>query len=400
MEWVETTGKTVDEARNRALDQLGVAEDDAEIVVLDEPRAGLFGRVRGEARVRARVRPTTPRPKLDRRDRKRKDAKDAKGGRAETTGDETTSEGPAPKPARAPRAARSSARPVAVADTPAASADQASDDASDIVSDDLTDETSSRPTGQRSRRRGRRGRGGSGGRPRDESSTEADGTDQDETDERDHADPVGDAAATDAVAERDQDQDQDQAVRTRAPRARHRAGRESGNPADADAATPEQRSNDTMVDAVQVGDEARKFVQGVVDAFGLTGTTSVRQDGDDLEVAVDGADLGLLVGPRGTTLQALQELARVAAQRRLGDHDTRLRVDVGGYRERRKEALSRFARQVAEQVVADGTAKRLEPMSSSDRKVIHDELASFEGVVTRSEGDDPRRCVVIAPATA
>ena len=54
-----------------------------------------------------------------------------------------------------------------------------------------------------------------------------------------------------------------------------------------------------MVDAVQVGDEARKFVQGVVDAFGLEGTASVRQDGDDLEVAVDGNDLGLLVGPRG-----------------------------------------------------------------------------------------------------
>lgn len=152
-----------------------------------------------------------------------------------------------------------------------------------------------------------------------------------------------------------------------------------------------------MVDAAQVGDEARVFVQGVVDAFGLDGTASVRQDGDDLEVMVDGADLGLLVGPRGVTLQALQELTRVAAQRRLGDHETRLRVDVGGYRQRRKEALGRFARQVAEQVVAEGVAKRLEPMSSSDRKVVHDELAGFEGVETRSEGDDPRRCVVIAP---
>ena len=152
------------------------------------------------------------------------------------------------------------------------------------------------------------------------------------------------------------------------------------------------------MDAEQVGEEARVFVQGVVDAFGLDGTAAVRRDGDDLEVTVDGSDLGLLVGPRGSTLQALQELARVAAQRRLGDHDTRLRVDVGGYRERRKEALTRFAHQVAEQVIADGTAKRLEPMSSSDRKVIHDVLSEVDGVVTRSEGDDPRRCVVIAPA--
>ena len=76
MEWVETTAKSVDEAKNLALDQLGVAEDDAEIIVLDEPRSGLFGRVRGEARVRARVRPTAPRPKLDRRDRKRKEGRD------------------------------------------------------------------------------------------------------------------------------------------------------------------------------------------------------------------------------------------------------------------------------------------------------------------------------------
>lgn len=154
------------------------------------------------------------------------------------------------------------------------------------------------------------------------------------------------------------------------------------------------------MDAQQVGDEAQRFVQGLVDAFGLTGTASVHREADDIEVKVDGTDLGLLVGPRGTTLQAVQELARVAAQRRLGDHETRLRVDVGGYRERRREALGRFAQQVAAQVVAEGTAKRLEPMSSSDRKIIHDVLAEYEGVETRSEGDDPQRCVVIAPANA
>jgi spoIIIJ-associated protein len=100
------------------------------------------------------------------------------------------------------------------------------------------------------------------------------------------------------------------------------------------------------------------------------------------------------------TLQAVQELTRVAAQRRLGDHDTRLRVDVAGYRERRRVALGAFAEQVAAQVVAEGVAKRLEPMSSADRKIVHDALAEFDGVATRSEGDDPRRCVVIAPANA
>jgi spoIIIJ-associated protein len=138
-------------------------------------------------------------------------------------------------------------------------------------------------------------------------------------------------------------------------------------------------------------------MQGLVDAFGLTGTAAVRRDGDDLEVTVDGSDLGLLVGPRGSTLQAVQEIARVAAQRRLGDHDTRLRVDVGGYRERRRDALTKFATQVATEVVESGTARSLEPMASPDRKVIHDVLSEFDGVVTRSDGEDPHRRVVIAP---
>jgi len=159
-----------------------------------------------------------------------------------------------------------------------------------------------------------------------------------------------------------------------------------------------EEKQETDVDAAQVGEEARKFVQGLVDAFELSGTASVRQDGDDLEVSVDGGDLGLLVGPRGVTLQAIQELARVSSQRRLGDHDTRLRVDVAGYRERRREALTRFAAQVADEVEQSGAARALEPMSSADRKVIHDALSERNGVVTHSEGDDPARRVVIAPA--
>src|SRR5262249_47792537 len=83
MEWVETTGRTVEEAKELALDQLGVLEDDAEFDVVEEPRPGLFGRIRGEARVRARVRPTQPRPKTDRRDRRRK-PKDEAGAASES----------------------------------------------------------------------------------------------------------------------------------------------------------------------------------------------------------------------------------------------------------------------------------------------------------------------------
>ncbi len=152
--------------------------------------------------------------------------------------------------------------------------------------------------------------------------------------------------------------------------------------------------------AQQVGEEAKKFLSELVGAFGLTGDVDLREDGDDLELTVSGSDLGLMVGPRGNTLLAVQDLTRVASQRRLGDHDTRLRVDVGGYRERRREALSRFATQIAEQVVASGEARALEAMSSADRKVIHDVLTDNIAVVTRSEGEDPNRRVVIAPANA
>lgn len=153
------------------------------------------------------------------------------------------------------------------------------------------------------------------------------------------------------------------------------------------------------MDAQQVGEEARRFMVGLLDAFGADGAVDVVRDGDDLEVRVAGDNLGLLVGPRGTTLQAVQDLARVAAQRRLGDHDTRLRVDVGGYRERRREALGRFAVQMADEVRASGVARVLEPMSSADRKIIHDTLSGVEGIETRSEGDDPQRRVVIEPAS-
>ena len=292
MEWVETTGKTIAEAKERALDQLGVHEEDAEFELLDEPKQGLFGRVRGEARVRARVRPTQARQKVDRRDRRRE-----KGDRADKP--ETT-----PKADKVERTEKA-ARPATA-------------------------------TGQRA---------------------------------------AGD--------------------RQRAPK---QARPDSPAPKKNPNPSADGQSKEQLVDARQVGEEAQRFMNALVSAFGLSGTSELVEDGDDLEVRVHGAELGLLVGPRGTTLQAVQDLARVASQRRLGDHDTRLRVDVGGYRERRRAALGKFAVQMADEVKASGVARVLEPMSSADRKIIHDTLSAAEGIATRSEGDDPFRRVVIAPA--
>lgn len=155
---------------------------------------------------------------------------------------------------------------------------------------------------------------------------------------------------------------------------------------------------ESTVTPEEVGAAAVAFMDGLTEAFGLDGSSVLQVDGLELELNVDGSELGLLVGPGGRTLNAVQDLARVAAQRRLGDHETRLRIDVAGYRERREVALGKFARDVAEQVRTSGTARSLEAMSSADRKVIHDVLNDEAGVSSRSVGEDPDRRIVVDPA--
>ncbi len=326
MEWVETIGKTIEEAKERALDQLGVHEEDADFEVLEEPKQGLFGRVRGEARVRARVRPTQARQKVDRRDRKRSEKAD----KADTTA--TTDQSPAPRQ-RAPRAPRAPKAATAAEDSAALSNTKPSDAKPAAAKASNTSRSKARPANAATA-----------------SGTTASGTTT------------------------------------------------SGTTTNDDRVTTDNERKEQLVDARQVGEEAVRFMTELVSAFGLSGTAELLEDGDDLEVRVHGQELGLLVGPRGTTLQAVQDLARVAAQRRLGDHDTRLRVDVGGYRERRRVALGAFANQMADEVKSSGVARVLEPMSSADRKIIHDTLSGAAGIATRSEGDDPYRRVIIAPA--
>ena len=326
MEWVETIGKTIEEAKERALDQLGVHEEDADFEVLEEPKQGLFGRVRGEARVRARVRPTQARQKVDRRDRKRSEKAD----KADTTA--TTDQSPAPRQ-RAPRAPRAPKAATAAEDSAALSNTKPADAKPAAAKASNTSRSKARPA----------------------NAATASGTT---------------ASGTTA----------------------------SGTTTNDDRVTTDNERKEQLVDARQVGEEAVRFMTELVSAFGLSGTAELLEDGDDLEVRVHGQELGLLVGPRGTTLQAVQDLARVAAQRRLGDHDTRLRVDVGGYRERRRVALGAFANQMADEVKSSGVARVLEPMSSADRKIIHDTLSGAAGIATRSEGDDPYRRVIIAPA--
>jgi spoIIIJ-associated protein len=255
VEWVEVTGRSVEEAKETALDQLGVDAQEAEFEVLEEPRGGLFGRLRSEARVRARVLPTAPRPKLDRRDRRD----------------------------RRPGRDRHQARP------------------------------------------------------------------------KPPARPAGPAPAKESVM----------------------------------SEVP------TLAEEAEAAEE---FLIGLLDALDADATVSSRIiEEETIEVSVTGGDLGLLIGPKGQTLAAVQELTRTVVQRRLGGRHGRLLVDVAEYRRKRRAALERFTTQVATQVRDSGVATVLEPMTPADRKVVHDTVNGIEGVSTTSEGEEPYRRVAIAP---
>jgi spoIIIJ-associated protein len=298
VEWVEVTAKTIEEAKDQALDQLGVDESEAEFEVVEEPKAGLFGRLRSEARVRARVAPTEVRPKVERGSRRR-----GRKDRADDNGPSTAAGTTAPAPTGVPSAA---AAPPA----PRSGAGAA----------------------------GGRSANGGGSRPRNDRRSKAT-TDKGEV-MYDAQEPTGDAS--------------------------------------------------------DVGEE---FLSGLISAFGVRGsvTRNVLDDGDTLELAVEGDDVGMLIGPRGATLSAIQELTRTVAQRKAGEGQPRIVVDVAGYRKDRREALERFTRDVAAQVVATGVVRVLEPMPPADRKVVHDTVNTIDGASTSSEGEEPRRRVVIQP---
>ena len=314
MEWVQTTGKTIDEAKERALDELGVDDRDAEFEVLEEPRSGLFGLSRGDAKVRARVRPTTPRPKQERGRRRQGSGSGgggggnrSRGGRGRGGGGSGSggSGGGGNRNERSDRNERNGAR---------------DDDA---------------PKQERSggSRGGNGGNGRGGGRNRD------------------------------GGGERNRERSRERS------RTDDRPKKDEGEPM-SEASVKEQ------------AEAAEAFLSGLVEAFGLSGTVTSEEVDDAVEVRIDGEDLGLLIGPKGRTLWALQELTKTVVQRQQGGGlSTRIRVDVAGYRERRKAALERFTQDAAAAVLESGQARALEPMGAADRKVVHDTVNDIDGVV-------------------
>ena len=140
---------------------------------------------------------------------------------------------------------------------------------------------------------------------------------------------------------------------------------------------------------------AKEFLEGLLEAFGLEGEVNARVEDSILFLDVTGDQTEALVGTKGAILQAVQELTRTVIQRKTF-RAPRMRLDISGYNERRRAALKIFAGQVAEKVVADGGEVMLEPMNPADRKVLHDAVGEIEGVRSFSEGEDPRRSVVVA----
>ena len=139
---------------------------------------------------------------------------------------------------------------------------------------------------------------------------------------------------------------------------------------------------------------AAEFLEGLVDAFGLEGTVTTKIDEDVIVADVDGEQTEALVGVRGSVRSAIHELTRTVMQRYA--HDTaRLRLDIAGYAERRRQALTIYAERLIDQLLEEGGEIMLEPMSPADRKVIHDAAAARDGVNSYSEGEAPRRYVVL-----
>ncbi len=299
MEWVETTGRTIAEALDAALDELGVDEDDVEYEVLEQPKSGFLGRLgSSEGRIRARVKPISREKPGERQRRKGRGTSRPGGGGGGGGGGNGARRGRR-EDARAGASNRSRRRVAGMAAAATAAAGQSGSGTCDAT-------TSSR---------------GAPWKP---------------------------------------------------PNVKYRSRSRPKPP----------RSSPRVWSTPSISAPSAKSVI----------------DDDVVVVEVTGDNLGLLVGPKGATLHAIEELVRTVVQRQTDGHGVRIHVDVAGYRAKRREALADFTRNLAEKVLETGRPQALEPMSASDRKVVHDTAAEIDGIATASEGEDPRRRVVLRPA--
>jgi spoIIIJ-associated protein len=167
-----------------------------------------------------------------------------------------------------------------------------------------------------------------------------------------------------------------------------------------EAAEPDQaESGERAVAAADLeleGEIAADYIEGLLDVADLDGDIDMDVEGERAVVSVVGATLDELVGRRGEVLEALQELTRLAVHQQTGNR-TRMMLDVGGYRQRRRVELAEAGQDAAEEVRRTGEAKKLWPMNPFERKIVHDAVAAA-GLRSESEGEEPQRRVVVLPA--
>ena len=277
MEWIEVTSSDVDTAKSMALDQLGVREQDAELEVIAEPKTGLFGRVKSEARVRARIKPRSPRTQQ------------------------------------------------------------------------------------------RRSRGGSGNKSRSNSNSNSRGGSK--------SSPRNNRSRSNA------------------------SSNDSQNRRNKPERKPDMTTEQDQLTVEELEEIVTPFLKGLLETLGKSGKVEVEEADGLIEVNVIGDDLGVLIGPRGTVLSSLYDVLSTAIHSQVrGRRYPRIRLDVGGYRSKRREALANFTQEVSSEVLSTGKEIVLEPMNAADRKIVHDTVGDIDGIATKSEGEDPLRRVVIMVA--
>lgn len=268
MEWIESTGKSLESAIENALDTLGVKEAELEYEMISEPKKGVFGLGGNEARIRARIKPIS---------REKPREKKRRGNDRKAT------------------SARKSSKPKS-----------SSKDSRSNKKEEITMEETQTTT-------------------------------------------------------------------------------ESEAPAKREYAAPLETQ----------AEYAKDFLSGLVKYFDDSCKIESVTEEEVIHVSVDGSQVGLLIGSRGSTLFAVEELMRAVVQAKVGGFTARMYLDVGGYRAKRKEALAEFASNLAAKVKETGRTQVLEPMIAADRKIVHDTITDIDGITTTSEGYDPKRRVVI-----
>lgn len=177
---------------------------------------------------------------------------------------------------------------------------------------------------------------------------------------------------------------------------------DTGLPVDGDGAGGAARSVRNALASeellVQEGDVAGDYLERLLDLVDYDGDIDLDVEAGRAMVSIDGGeDLVKLVGPRGAVLEALQELTRLAVQQQTGAR-SRLMLDIAQWRSSRRSDLSELGRSTAKQVRDGGEPVRLQPMTPFERKIVHDAVAEVDGVHSESEGEEPRRCVLVFPS--